>query len=212
MSTNSIYGEIFLSDEFESDATDMISLWINTYLKEVERRSGITAITIDRPRSYSVVSDVEKWPEDGLPAVFVVGASMDGDLQRVGGGMYYGWWNWSVVAIVGARDESSTRRLAQLYGAALRACCTQKAGESLGATEFLDESLYSTYVTERSRSLAVVALEFRTLIEGLVQEHVGPTEPEPDDVDDPTSDPDNVSPVWPVVATTNVEVSGESIG
>lgn len=205
------FGQIFLSPQFDSDLEVFFVKWIDTYLSEVEFRSGYDRRSIDRPRSYNTVFDLDKYPEDALPTIAIVSAGINDPPERVGNGKYNGWWDWACVVIVGQKDEQATRIVAQLYGAAIRAMVLQHSDIEGAVSDTLYESETYQYgqITGRSRSIGIVALEFRSYIEGLIQEPEGPALPDPPI---PVVTPDDQPrPDWPTVTSTHVKIEKDPL-
>lgn len=196
------FGSLFLSNEFDDNVVAFINRWIDTHLSEVEILSDLPRRTLDRPKSYNVAIEPEAWPAEKMPGILVVSAGFTDQPQRVGGGRYNGWWDWVVVAILSGRDYDSTRKKTQMYQAAMRQMFIQHANldGAVSDTEWLGEPTAYVPIDERHRTLGVAAFEFRSYIEGVVDEGYGPIEPdEAPPLVDPTT-PHNADPTVSTVA------------
>lgn len=200
------FGTIFVSTQFDDAVEVFLKKWTDTYLSRVENQLGIPSRSYTRPKSWSLVFDEnsDKWPEDKLPSIMVASAGFDGTPQRLGHGVYAGWWNWTVIAFVSLSDYAATRRGTQVYQAALRTAIVQHPDleGAVGDTQFVAESLdYASH--SRSSVLGVAALEFRSFIECIAEENEGPIEPDeapPDEYQD-----------WPTVQTVAINVESEPL-
>lgn len=200
------FGTIFISSQFDDSLGEFLASWLDTYLSAVEHRLDIATRSIGRPQSFNFVFDVnDKWPEDQLPTILVGSAGFAGAPDRHAGGVYSGWWNWQVEAIVTGSDYNETRLLTQAYAAAIRALVLQQGEEQevIGSTIPLGEDL--TYLAgERSRTLGVASLSFSSFIEAVIDESQGPEAP-----DDPEVDP--TFPDWPTVTSVFVDVDSQEL-
>lgn len=79
------------------------------------------SLNVARPRGWEIDSQVARHAESQTPTVVVVvpGVGEQG-VERTGRGIYGVNWLVDVNAIVSARREGETRRLAQAYGACIR--------------------------------------------------------------------------------------------
>lgn len=210
MPESNIFGSIFLSPEFDDAIEAFIRKWIDTYLSEIEFRSGIPRRTMTRPRSYLVTNEPEKFPDDSLPLIMIVSSGMSDPPVMNDTMAWDGWWDWVVVIITAQRDEKSTRKMSQRYGAAIRAMVMQRPDleGAVDDTEFLGESYGYLPQEDRNRSRAVAGLEFRSYIQGIV-EQVGPPEPDPAE---PENDPDDEPrPDYPTIEQVSLEIVNDPI-
>lgn len=177
----SIFGPIIDASRVEDAVLSLLQVWLPTYLSEVERQAGMTAGQLARPRSWQAVNDVDNWPENQLPAVFVVPTGTTGEPERLGDGTYSTWWAFGVVAVTPANDEVHARRNAQLYTAAIRALLLHR--QSLGglgtATVWTGERFDAGSLSGRNRTLGVGSSEYRVNVMNVVQTGKGPIAPDP---------------------------------
>lgn len=213
---SSQFGDLFLSPEFDAAVVTFIDRWIDTYLSEVEARMGYPRRTLDRPRSYNAAIDLEHWPEEALPGILVVSAGITSPPDR-DGGIYSGWWDWTVLALISARDYDATRKMTGMYQAALRALLTQRSSidGAVSDTLYLGEPMDFAPWQGRDRTKGVAAFQLRSYVEGLVEHAAGPTDPDtppvPSDPPPDPSDPPEPHPDWPTVDTVNVELNQEPL-
>lgn len=175
------FGSLFLSNEFDDAVVAFIDRWIDTHLSEVEVLSSLPRRTLDRPQSYNATIEPETWPAEKMPGILVVSAGFTDQPQRVGGGRYDGWWSWVAVAILSGRDYDGTRKKTQMYQAAMRQMFMQHPNldGAVSDTEWLGEpTAYLPVGGQRHRTLGVAAFEFRSYIEGVVDEGYGPAAPD----------------------------------
>lgn len=189
------FGLLYNSWDFEAEVAAFLDRWIDSYLSETERRLDLTPRYYARPKSLNVAFDDEKFPENQLPAILVV---VDGfeDPTRIGGDIYSGWLTWSLVIWVKGQTEKDAHKFAQTYGAAIRSLVLKRPSldGTVNTTEWEGES-YGSFITsgERNRTIAGVAIDFRSLIDAVVDGN-GPLEPD-------ASDPLPVYPDWPEIVS-----------
>lgn len=122
----SVFGPIVNQPAIQQAVVETIDLWIVTYLAEIERQNDLEPRAIQLPKSYITSDDGElnKWPEDQLPAILVMCPGNANDpVERADG--YTANFAVNVAAIVSQRDKESTTTMAGYYGAALMALIVQ---------------------------------------------------------------------------------------
>jgi hypothetical protein len=93
------------------------------HIAEIERQRGLPPQTIAAPMNWSFVLDLRRAADEAnLPRVMVECAGLDGRPERGGEGFWRAPWALVVSAVVSARDDESTERLARRYAAAIRDC------------------------------------------------------------------------------------------
>lgn len=208
------FGDAFLSPEFDAAVVAFIDRWVDTYLSEVEARMGYPRRTMDRPRSYNAAIDIEHWPEEALPGILVVSAGIASPPESTDG-TYAGWWDWTVLALISARDYDATRKMTGAYQAALRMLFTQRSSidGAVSDTLYLGEPMDFAPWQGRDRTKGVAAFQLRSWVEGLVDPSAGPTEPDaaPAPSDPPPSGPPVPHPDWPTVDTVNLDLTPEPL-
>lgn len=154
------------------------------------------------PKSWATVSEYDRFPEQGLPAIIVAAPGLSEDPQVNGAGDVRADWIIEVSATVSANGARQTRRLAQLYLAAIQGAILQR--RSLGdpyTAAYLTNVQYADVPTERRRSIMAAAAAFRVGVEQVLSTKAGPVSPDP---------PDPVPPTWPTVETVNIEIETEN--
>jgi hypothetical protein len=198
---DSTFKTIISSVELERSVIETLQAWLPTYLREVERQMGRTMGQIPPPRSYSTATTFESENYDQMPAILVVSPGLFEEPESDGDGTYAAVWSIGVAAIVAAKDEVTTREVARIYGAAIRAIMLHHqiyGSLKLGAgTTWLDES-YDDIPELASRSLQAAQLIFTIRVDDVVTKWAGPLEP-PDPDTQPGAD-------WPTVETVEVNV------
>lgn len=154
------------------------------------------------PKSYATVSEYDRFPEQGLPAIIVAAPGLAEAPVLNGAGDLRADWIIEVSATVSANGARATRRLSQMYLAAIQGAILQR--RSLGdpySAAYLTDVQYADVPSERRRSIAAAAAAFRVSVEGILSTKAGPVTPEP---------PDPVPATWPVIETVNVELETEN--
>jgi hypothetical protein len=229
--TNSPFGTIVSRQDVEQAVLTTLQTWILTYLAEVERREGLQPQTIPPPGntfpagpSYPSTSDAfrgsldfEHWEAGDLPMLIVVAQPVD-DAILLGSGKYLQWFEIEVASVChDPNDQNVARQLADWYGAAVKSLFVQPAGQNLGTrvdnegnTVFfanrtiLTEDPRTNFIDPTVREFAYSQLTIRSLIEGIVNESVGPTVV--------PADPYATPAAIPTVETTNVTVTAVEPG
>lgn len=198
----SIFGQIVDADQVEAAVLETLRKWLPTYLAEIERQRGITPPgSLPRPRSWTVASSLDKWPDHPLPAVFAVSPGLAEEPLRTSRGGYRAPWGVGVAAVVSAKDRAASRRLAAMYGAAIRTCLLQHrslAGFATGL-DWIDEDLDNA-PPEQARTLAIAQELFVVTVDRVLDPAAGPAQP------DPEADPTEPYDDWPTVQTTDLDV------
>jgi len=180
----------------EADEDELIEI-----LDEAIEAEEIKPRNLAVPKSWATVSEYDRFPEQGLPAIIVAAPGMAEAPSVNGAGEVRGDWIIEVTATVSANGARATRRLAQMYLAAITGAVLQR--RSLGdpySAAYLTDVQYADVPTERRRSIMAAAAAFRVSVEKMVTTKAGPVSPLP---------PDPIPPTWPVVLTTNVEIETE---
>ena len=210
----SIFAPIVPTTVIENAIIATIALWGPSYLAEVERQSGLTVGSLERPRAVAAAFDLENWAEYQSPSVVISCPGVLGEPEKHSQGRYSGWFPFKVGAYVVEQDEPSTRISAQVYQAALEALIAQQGafGDN-GATETIwtARDIHLPDITDRTQALAVS--DFKVWIQSIVSAADGPLIPAEPPGPPGTPEPGNEAPYppWPEVLTTNITVTGEPI-
>lgn len=196
------FGRIIDDGDVEQAVMGVLKTWMNTYLATVERQHGLEAGSTIRPRSWIHRTELEKWPEEQIPAVIVICTGLDDRPVKDGRFKYRVPWlvGVAVVCEAGGPDpQTATRQQAYRYAAAVRAMLVQKQGldGALGGTvrgvEWID-GRNNELPPEDQRTIYASRQVFRVEVDDVLTEGAGPLEP------DPPPDPMIPPPDTPVVA------------
>jgi hypothetical protein len=204
----SVFGSVVTGGQIEAAVVTVLKRWIGTYLSELERQTDREVGSLARPRSYTrTTSDLDAWPEQQLPAVFVLASGLDAEPERDSGdGKFSAWWRFGVGAVVAANTEENTRELAQIYAAAIRALLVQHPSLEgfADATDWVGEVYEEGSIPGRNRTLGVGLTQYRVKVSDVVTHGAGPLEPDPAGE---TTAPED----WPTVEDTIVSVENEPV-
>ena len=202
-----IFGRIVAGADVEDWCEQLVRTWISTYLAEKERQAGIEAGTLPRPRGWVVAPDLNKWPEDQLPALIFRSIGFPAPPRKGGDGKLLARFEMRVSAVVSARTEQDSHRIASHYTAALRALFVQRPsldGHANGVTLLTEE--YGELAYDDQRSLGAGTVAFLIDVEDVTTAGSGPTTPAAPL--DPAIDP---WPDWATVKTVDVDVEHEPL-
>ena len=193
-----IFGPLFHAGQLEASVITALKTWLHTYLLEVERQTEREENSLARPKSYSVVSEHERWPENHLPAIIVAAAGLLETPVKDGEGYYRGRWGVEVAAVCSASSGAATRELAMIYAAAVRGAMLQRRslGEDLQCTDWLDES-YDDVPSEQRRSLVSASNVFAVERSRILSVQEGPL------------DPESVPDEWPTISAAELAIEKE---
>jgi hypothetical protein len=180
--------------------------WMDSYLSELERATGRDVGSIERPRSWSRKNSFDKWPDDNLPMIIIICSNLAARPTKTGSGRYRAPWAVGIAVVVSSQDEESTRNLAGLYAAAIRAIMIQHQSldgsiEGTRGVEWLDER-YGELPSEEARTVAAARLVFSVDFDDVVTHGAGPVGPPPDQ--DPVAD-------WPEITDVNINITKEAL-
>lgn len=190
--TVEVFGEILHGGQVEQAALDILRAWTPTYINEMCRQTGRDVGSLPYVRSWTVVNDFEKWPEDQLPCVLVISPGLAEPPTREGDGTYSARWALGTGVIVSSRSQEETNEYAKLYSAAIRAALLQN-GSLAGFAEgtWWEDERYNDLPSEDGRSLAAGQNLFTVEVRGVLASKEGPGTPDPHD--DPEEDYDPVT-------------------
>lgn len=166
------YGPLFAASVLEDAVVATLKEWMPDYISTLETRTGRQAGSVPLPRSWQVFEDFGQLQGDQLPLIVVVspGTSRDPELS---GGVYSAWWSIAVGVLVTARDKDSARRIAGLYGAAVRGVLAGKPGLGGVADGFkLGREAYTDADTHYVGWTALLSFEF--LVSAVAAKNGGP--------------------------------------
>lgn len=205
----SAFGPLVSAHDVEQAVLAQLQKWLANYVWEIERQHGLTPGGIAEPRSWSVSSEVEKFPEDQLPAVIVASAGITDPPLADGGGRYTARFEVDVAIHLAARGNRLAMTLARHYAAAVRACGVQQQrlpGVAVRRIDWIDER-YDRLPSIDERTVCVGRVTFAIEVEDITRRHHGPLEP----LLPPDAEPGPDSPSWPIAELIDVELDKRPI-
>lgn len=204
-----MYGVALSLGRIERAVTAHLRRWYPDYLREAERQEAVRAdgVTVlepgdlQLPRSWRPAAEVDKWPEDQLPAIIFGSPGLaDSGPRRDGQGNHEGPWVFSVTAVASGNDDASTRWLVGVYTLALRLLFMQQPiieGLSVEGCTYADEA-YDALPFRRSRSLMGGTVVYELVLKDLGSASSGPLAPAENPIPDPGP--------WPEVENTQLDL------
>ena len=157
------FGSILSGFEVEQAIAAVVRRWMPAYLLELESRRGLGPGVLPVFRSQVPTSfEADRLREDQLPALSIVSQGTLGLPEVHGDGSYTVRWRVDCYSVCTGRGNRQARRLAQWYGAAVRALLTQWDGTDTDLQVIRVDWLGERYTTRGPA-------EERTLGEGVVQ-------------------------------------------
>src|SRR5579875_1409884 len=96
-------GPVVTRGDVEQQTLTHVRNWLSFYLARIEEKRSLTPGRIARPKSFEVVNEFQRYPEDALPFVAVISPGLSATKPRqFGDGMVTAWWNIAVGAILSA--------------------------------------------------------------------------------------------------------------
>lgn len=189
MPVSELFGSIVHPRLIAEWVRDHLQAFQEDYLAEVERQTDRLAPR-DLPviRSWEMAPDVERWPEDQLPAAVIVVPRTDGEPRMDGEGNYRVDWVVDIGLIVSARDEESTEELVGLYAAAFFAAIAQSKSMGGRFAETRPTGIDLDVIGD-DRTIGIARLRFIASVENVVNAYLGPPQPSENPYDDPDDGP-----------------------
>ncbi|HEX5592027.1 MAG TPA: hypothetical protein VFX35_01625 [Solirubrobacterales bacterium] len=192
MAEHPVVGPLFSSHLIEEAVIANLRKWLPGYLtvacEEHGVDEGIAAI-----KSWGLGSSAERWPEQGFPALLVVGGPAR-DVEK-NGESYRAKWPFEVGIAVRGDIPHKARMHAQVYAAAVRGAILQRRslGSQLRSADWEGEDPAEGH-DDQKRTVAAVSNSFVVFQENVVFWKRGP------------GSSDGVIPDrWPMVKETHVE-------
>lgn len=163
-------GPLLTRGQVEKSMLSHVQTWLITYLAEVERQNSLAPHTIATPKSWEVVNEYTRYPEEQMPFIAVISPGIAPTKpMRDGDGQITAWWQLGVGAIVATRSERSAKDLAGYYGAALRGLVLQMPmlGGWASGVEWTEEK-YDDFPRVTERTMAAVRLGFTVEVESVL--------------------------------------------
>lgn len=195
-----VVGPLFSSHVIEEVVLAKLKRWLPGYLTIATELHGVNG-KIAGIKSWGISNTGEKWPEQGLPALLVVGPEeTSGEPEKHGQGMYRATWPVEVGVVIAARTAPNARKYARIYGAAVRGALLQgrSQGEQGLATGWLGEGSGLLGLDKQRRTMAANANLFDVTVDNVVSWRKGSGQDKP-------PIPDG----WPEVTETEVETEIE---
>ena len=184
----SVYGAITHGGLVEKAARDLLKPWMPAYLAEIERQLDRTPGSLPKPRSWTNMIDVDRWPEDQLPCVVLICPGTYSEPISEGDGEHRVTWELRVATVVSGKPDARERMLdnAKIYAAAVRTCVLQhpSLGGFAQGVSWLGEA-YDDIPIDRSRTLASGEVAFAVQVDDVASAFDGPAEPPEDPLEDP---------------------------
>lgn len=203
----STFGPVVTGEDVIAAVEATVRLWQYDYLGELAVRDERDRGALPRIRDFIPSGDLDKFPEDRLPACVIVMPGTAQEPTRHQGGLYVARWAFGLAPIVSAKDRTATRRLCGLYTAALRTLVVQRGdlGGFARATTWLGET-YHELDSDRHRTIQAGIVRFVTEVDDVVDARQGPMAP----TEDPDAPGGPQEPgQWPIVQTTHVTVEAK---
>jgi len=181
------FGEMRGPEDVEDAVLAALEKWLPTYLREVERLYSLDKGAIPAVRSYSIVSDYERYPQEQLPAVTIEASGLiAGSLSKDGGGYYSGKYAVEVSVTTAADEGVAARKMAERYGLAVKGALLQHASLDNDAmvTDWVDESVVGE--NDKRQRRITCANAFEVELQNVISTRKGPSEPDPDPGDGAT--------------------------
>jgi len=205
---DSAFGPLVGGDDIEDYLQAVLERWYPSYLWEVERHTGTTPGTLPLPRSLVRSSEIEKFPEDQTPALFLASPGLTDPPAADGGGYYTATWQVNLGVQVVAGPNRRALELARWYTLALRACVLQQQQDPgillrlrNVRVDWRDER-YDLLDSVDDRTVCVGRVETAVTVAEVLQRGLGPLEP----LIPPQPGPDPESPGWPPAQTVTTTV------
>jgi len=206
---HSIFGRNLSKKRVEMDVLDYLKEWLPSYISEQEQQEELGRGFYPEIVSWTRTNqDIEKFPEDSLPAVVVVSPGMAEEPKKDGRGIYRVKWTIILGIIFSGNDYESTMDGASDITAAARLCMLQ--GQTLNKSvgygyrgvdliaERFDDS--PPLAGGMNRTVGVGSLLFTVDSANVVSVNAGPTQ------EHPFPDHDTPYPPAEPVDTVNIEV------
>jgi hypothetical protein len=174
MAEHPVVGPLFSAHLIEEAVISTLRKWLPGYLTIACDLHGVEE-GIVRIQSWGLASRVDdRWPEQGLPALLVVGGKAR-DQEKDGGGTYRATWPFEVGVALSGSVPHIARKHAQVYAAAVRGAIVQRRslGDGLRATEWTGEDSAEGEDKQR-RTIAAVSNSFEVTQEDVVSWKRGP--------------------------------------
>jgi hypothetical protein len=174
------YGDVVDVDTIEAAAKATLKAWLSPHLSIQERRKGMAACSIPRPRSWPTVSEFDLELQEQLPSVVIVSTGTTDQPRHDGQGRYSATWRLEIAVVIAGPKEADARRLASMYVAAVRSALVQNP--SLGGVAAATRWIGDEYALGNPDGgpRAIYGANFEIDVDDIVNAQLGPAEPPPD--------------------------------
>jgi hypothetical protein len=207
------FGSSITLIDIDNVVLSALSGWLPTFVRSQERISGyeVGRQRLPGESSYlNALEEIERLPDDRLPAIVAITASTTGEPERDAGGNYSAAYRVVVYSFVRGISDVDVRTQASVFGGAVKRLVTTKVAQSDGpisavtwdgeAIDPVDDD------SSLSRNLAVAVEIFTVWVDDIFSDMSGPVEPDPpEDVEQDYSD----YPIVTKVTTTVTAVADE---
>lgn len=193
---DSIFSPIIPATAVEEAVTEVLQIWMDPYLREVERQWSITE-ELAPIMSWNVRPETDHWPEEQLPALIVVSGGTTEDPLMDGDGRFTAIFQIGTVIFAKGINKENTNRNARVYAAAARAIMLQQDGlDGLSDGVRWKSEHYDEAWTTAGRTLVAAQIVMEYAIPHVVRRWAGPSlPPEPTD-----------GTMWPAVESTEITI------
>lgn len=175
------FGDYVTTEDILVAVRTTIQTWSATYLAEMSRHSqqnpSIEWEQLQDFNSFPSALDISQFVEEQLPSCIIVVPGVSNKPRKQGNGLYTAELDVSIGVAVSSQDTESTRKLASLYGAAVRQILLQKSslgGIASGVTWNKEEYTGNFIRPNDQRSLAIGELDFTFTIDNFANDSNGP--------------------------------------
>lgn len=178
--SESIFGSITSTIDVEEATLETLRIWIPEWLSEVERQKGKQRGYLNRPpdpESYHGGDDFDSWKEDDCPEYIVV-VKAD-SLERNASAGYTVAYNVDIACVLIQQDEEEARTQISLHGAALMFLVQQATLGGLAERLVMTKAPTPEFPDPTNRRLARAIASFTVWVASVVNENLGPVQPNP---------------------------------
>lgn len=198
---NEVFGKVLIASEIEEAITNLLQKWFPTYLAEIARQLGQNRNIFPAPQNYTNRNSFDAEAGEKIPKVVVISPGLATGPVRRQMGAYHATWRLGVGVATGAKDEQSANMKVKVYGGAVRAILPQQQGDTgipgLTQITWINELYEDMNIPNQHQLYKAASLLFSVEVEGVVDQHKGPTAPT---IDAP--------PDWPTVQDVIIDMEG----
>lgn len=183
MSSQAVFGTIFVARDIEHITEALLQLWFPTYLKEIEDQHGITVGTVlaPNPKNYTRRNEYSDLPGEELPKVVIISPGLIGTPIMGGNGQFRAIWRLGIAVATAAETEELAKFYCDVYGAAVREIMLKHGGGALSArVNWIDEQYSGIPLGNNLQRYRAAALWFGIDVENVATKRGGPTVPDQD--------------------------------